>query len=487
MLRVLGPGRSLTGDLSRRDLLTAGGLGALGLSVDVLHQPRPTQAAEAGPSELSASFGKAKNCILLYIYGAWSQLDTFDPKPEAPPETRGEFSTIATKIPNLQICEHLPRTAEIIDRCTVVRSMTHPNPIHNAAYTLTGNPFTNNLEGRQRHPSHWPFFGGVLDYLDEHSTAKKNKPVVPASVGLPWVQSTRSGPNKRAGTFGGFLGSSYDPLWGEFDGESPDGDPFRSITPEGRFSFNQQEVPDITLDVLNRRHSLLQQLEQQSSWLEKTPAGSSYERNRRRAFDLSTTPQLRNALRIDQETPEMRQRYGMTLFGQASLCARRLIERGAKIATVVWDEFARSDESWDTHHDHHPRMKEFLLPGFDRAYSALLGDLEERGMLDETLVLCLSEHGRTPKFYEFKNSLGRAHWSQAYSQIFAGAGIARGKVVGASDETAAFVTENPLSPKDILCTAYHLLGIDPHTEIHDQQGHPWPLVGGGRVAEELLA
>jgi uncharacterized protein (DUF1501 family) len=306
-------------------------------------------------------------------------------------------------------------------------------------------------------------------------------------VGLPWVQSSRSKPNKRAGTFGGFLGSSYDPLWAEFEGESPEGDPFRAVTPEGRFSLSQQDVPEITLDVLDRRRSLLEQLEHQTRQRYATRVGRSYNRNRRRAFEMTSSQHMREALQIDSEPDSLRERYGMTLFGQASLCARRLIERGVPMVSVIWDEYARSDESWDTHFDHHPRMKGFLLPGFDRAYSALLTDLEQRGMLDDTLVLCLSEHGRTPKFFEISKGIGRDHWSQVYSQIFAGAGIRRGSVIGSSDAIAAFPAENPISPKDVLRTAYHLLGIDPHTKIPDQQGRLWPLVGHGRVLEELLA
>ena len=434
----------------------------------------------------STGFGKAKACIVLYIYGAWSQLDTFDPKPAAPEEICGEFSSISTNVPGLQICEHLPLTAEVVDRCTIVRSMSHPNPIHNAAYTLTGNPFTTALEGRQRHPDHWPYFGGAVDFLESRSRRGSEKSFVPANVGLPWVQSSRSVPNKRAGTFGGFLGSAYDPLWAEFSGTSPAGDPFRAITPQGRFSFSEEHVDEITLDVIDRRRSLLAQLENQMRWLEKTSAGRSYGRNRQLAFELAQADRMRDALHIDREPMSLRERYGMTLFGQASLCARRLVESGVKTVTVVWDEYARSDESWDTHFDHHPRMKEFLLPGFDRAYSALLLDLEARGMLDDTLVLCLSEHGRTPKFFEISKGIGRDHWSQAYSQIFAGGGIAEGRVIGATDEIAAYPTDNPLSPKDVLCTAYHLLGIDPRTKISDQQGRMWPLVGHGRVVEEML-
>ena len=486
MLRILGPGRNLTGGqpgrLNRREMMRIGGMGLAGSLAG-------TDSLSAAPSPdkgLETTFGRAKNCILLYIYGAWSQLDTLDPKPEAPEEIRGEFGTIASRLPGVRVNDQLPMTADILDRCTVIRSMSHPWPLHNAAYTLTGNPETTNLEGRQRHQDHWPFLGGVLDYLDERTHRGGRGFRTPVSVGLPWVQSTRSGPNKRAGTFGGFLGASYDPLWGEFNGEMPQGDPFLEVTPEGQFSFSERNVADLTLDILDRRRSLLTQLEDQARWIDRASAASSYQRIRDRAFSLAASDKLRRGLDIQSEPMSVRDRYGMTLFGQSCLCARRLIENDVKLVTVIWDEWQRSDESWDTHHDHHPRMKNLLLPGFDRAYSALIRDLEQRGMLDDTLVLCLSEHGRTPKFYEISQGIGRGHWSEVYSQLFAGAGIRPGTLIGASDEIAAYPTRRPVSPKDILATAYHLLGIDHEQKIADRQGRLWPLVHGGHVVPELI-
>ena len=300
------------------------------------------------------------------------------------------------------------------------------------------------------------------------------------------MQSTRSGPNKRAGTFGGFLGASYDPVWGEFRGEMPQGDPYLEVTPAGRFSFSERHVPGLTLDILNRRRSLLGQLEDQVRWMDSASSVKSYQRTRDRAFSVAASDKLRRGLDIQDEPAKVRERYGMNLFGQSCLSARRLIENDVKLVTVLWDEWERSDESWDTHHDHHPRMRKLLLPGFDRAYSALILDLEQRGMLDDTLVLCLSEHGRTPKFYNTSKGPGRGHWSEVYSQLFAGAGIRPGTLIGASDEIAAYPTERPLSPKDILATAYHLLGIDHEQEIADRQGRLWPLVHGGHVVPELI-
>ena len=472
--------------LARRDMLRAGGLGLAG---GWSAATRPSRAAPQAATAFSPErgFGRAKRCLVLYIYGAWSQLDTFDPKPHAPAETRGEFGTIESVLPGVRLCEHLPRSSTVLDRCTLVRSMSHPWNIHSAAYTLTGNPHTERIEGRQRHPEHWPYLGGVLDFLGERGDFGENRQGVPRNVMLPWKQSVFAAPNKRAGTFGGFLGPGYDPLWTTFAGEAPLGDPFRAITPAGRLRFDQGGAAEISARRLADRKTLLERFDQRRAGLKATPAGRSYHRHRLRAFDFLAHPQVRDALRIGREPRTLRDAYGMTLFGQACLSARRLLEAGVPVVTVVWDEFGKTDESWDTHHDHHSRMKGYLLPGFDQAFGTLLGDMDRRGLLDDTLVLCLSEHGRTPKFYETSaGAPGRDHWSRAYCQLFAGAGVPRGQVIGRTDALAADVTDRPIDPKDILCTAYHLLGVDYRQQLVSGSGRSLPLVGGGQVVPELV-
>ena len=448
---------------------------------------RAVHAEDPSSHEGLPGFGRAKRCLVLYIYGAWSQLDTFDPKPSAPEEIRGEFAPIASSLPGTLVCEHLPRTATILDRCTLIRSMSHPWNIHSASYTLTGNPNTERIEGLQRHPEQWPYIGCVTDYLSQHQKWQPARRGVPNNVLLPWRQSLFARPNKRSGTFGGFLGTSFDPVCTEFQGEAPLGDPFRAITPESRFTFGAGDSPVIELDLLDRRSTLLSQLERQQEDLIGNAALAGYSRQRARAMDFLMTPQVRDALCIDAEPADLRHDYGMTLFGQACLSARRLLESDVKFVTVVWDEFGQTDESWDTHYDHHERMKSFLLPGFDRGFSTLIRDLEQRGLLDDTLVMCLSEHGRTPRFdITSAGAPGRGHWSRAYCQLFAGAGVPRGQVVGASDATAADVVQRPIDPKDILCTAYHLLGINSRQELLASPGRPVPLVAGGNIVPELL-
>jgi hypothetical protein len=452
-----------------------------GLALGDLFSLQQAHAAEGNPIA-ARSFGQAKRCILLYLYGAPSQLETFDLKPEATTDVRSQFQPIATRVPGVQICEHLPRTAQIMDRCTLVRSMTHPYNIHSAAYTLTGIPTTDiPMELNPRDSRHWPCFGSVLDYLRSRQGQKHD---LPYCVALPWKFSTRSEPFRRGGPYGGFLGSGYDPAWAEFVGDAPKTDPYRAITPQGRFQIGQPGAPELTLDRLDQRRSLLAQLDQQQRQFDG--AARDYDRPRQMAFNLVASPKLRQALDLEQEARPLRERYGMTVFGQATLAARRLIETGVPLVTVIWDEFKDANTAWDTHIDQVPRLKDELLPGFDLAYSALIADLEDRGLLDETLVLCLTEHGRTPKLNNARGG-GREHWSGAYCGLFAGGGIKRGSVVGATDRDAGFPKQNPVSPKDVLCTIYHLMGVDPHVHLTDREGRPVPLVSGGEVVKGLLA
>src|SRR5439155_942679 len=215
--------------------------------------------------------------------------------------------------------------------------------------------------------------------------------------------------------------------------------------------------------------------------------GQASDRFRQMAYTLLTSGRTRQALDVGREPLRVRERYGWTLFGQACLVARRLVEAGCKFVTVFWDGFGQfANCAWDTHAYHFQRLREYLLPGFDLAYSALLEDLEARGLLDETLVLWMSEHGRTPRIDSRPAGAGRHHWSRAYSAVFAGGGMARGRVVGSSDRLGGDVRDTPISPKDILATAFHLLGIDAHTTVPDVLGRPMPIAGDGKVRPEFL-
>jgi len=498
MLRILGSPRSLCDGVARREFLQVGALSVLGLGLaDWLHaQETRKLASPAGGS------GRAKACILLYLYGSPSQLETFDVKPNAPSGIRGELGSIATAIPGYRVGELLPQTAQVIDRTTVVRSMTHPYPVHGVAYATSGLPDPRgSLEVSPRDPGHWPFVGSVVDYVAERR-APSRVPAGPPNVALPWAFSThRTNQPHRAGPYGGFLGAAYDPVWTEFQGEGTKvfvqenrgvvqefRDPYGGIKPDGRFQVSAAGAPSdqLTLDRLDRRRSLLRQLDEARRQVDAAESVRSFDRYRGMAYALLTSPRLREALDVRREPMAVRESYGMTLFGQAALVARRLVEAGGRFVSVFWDEYGLADSAWDTHYQHYPRLKDELCPSFDRAFSGLIRDLEARGLLAETAVLCFSEHGRTPLLANVKGG-GRDHWSRAYSAIFAGGGFAAGRVVGKTDRVAGDVVETPVSPKDVLATTYHLLGIDPATTVHDRQGRPLPVAGEGKVRRELLA
>jgi hypothetical protein len=481
-------------------MLRVGGLGWMGLELaDLL---RADQAGVAAAAEKPVPKpARAKACILLYLYGAPSQLETFDMKPDAPAEIRGTFESIETSVPGLRICEYLPRVARVLDRTTVIRSMSHPYNIHSAAYTLTGVPQVDvAMELNPYDTRHWPYIGSVLEYLEEHRTAARSDGGVPRNLALPFPFSSRAPEFLRGGPYGGFLGRTYDPVWTEFEGRATKSvsrwrggdievaDPYLGISPDSRFliSRSAQLPAEISLDRLDRRRRLLDQLDDARRDLADSPSVEARDRFQQMAFSMITSAKVREALDLSRESAANRQRYGATLFGQAVLAARRMIEAGSQLVTVFWDEYQTANSAWDTHFDHFARLKDELLPGFDQAFSSLILDLEGRGMLDSTLVACVSEHGRTPRLESARGG-GRGHWSKSYCGLFAGGGIRPGQVVGRSDRHAAEIDDRPVSPKDILRTIYHQLGVDPETLLHDRFGRPYPLVSGGEVVRELLA
>jgi hypothetical protein len=498
MLRILGSPKRFCDGLTRRDMLLAGGLGLFGLGLaDYL---RLSQARASQPA--ARSFGKAKACILLFLYGSPSQLETFDMKPDAPAEIRGEFKPIRSRLPGLDVCELLPNAAKVMDKVTVLHSLTHPYPIHGVAYATTGVPQIDiPMELNPRDGRHWPFIGSAVEYLTAGKGGAKPQ-AAPTNIALPWpFSSQRVGEVPRAGPYAAFLGGAYNPIWTTFQGRATrtwtktlqdqkfeGGEPYMGISPDSRFELaSATDLPaEITLDRLDRRRSLMQQLDGARRRRDDTAAGRQVDHYREMAYSLISSEKVRTALDVQREPLKLRESYGMTVFGQAALAARRLVEAGSRFVTVFWDEYGLAGSGWDTHWDHYPRMRQELLPGFDLALYGLLNDLDSRGLLDETLVLVLSEHGRTPKMQNVKGG-GRDHWSQCYSALLAGGGVARGRVVGKSDKIAGTVAERPISPKDVLATTYHLLGIDPETLLTDRTNRPVPLVQNASVIAEALA
>jgi len=439
MLMLSGSPKKLCNGVTRRELLQIGGISGLGLSS--LQAATPTQSAP-----------KAKACIFVFLFGSPPQHETFDPKPQAPREIQGEMSAISTCVPGLQLGEGLPLTATIADRLTIVRSMTHDYPIHCCAYVMTGMPtYSIPLETAPRDPQHWPFIGSVVDYLD--SQQRSQPASMPANVGLPWRFCSRGTSSNQAGPYGAFCQLPADLSPARFDA---------------------------------RRH-LLSRFDAARSSLDTAAETLRWSAQQQRAFSLVGSHSIRQALDVHRESHTTRSRYGLNLFGQSCLAARRLVEAGARFVSVFWDPFGPHGASvWDTHSNHFPRLRNYLLPVFDQTWSALISDLHDRGLLDETLVLCTSEHGRTPQIDSGPRGGARHHWSRVYSSVFAGGGMAQGKVVGSSDAIGGDVADTPISPKDMQATAYHLLGFPEDATIPDPQGRPLRIAGSGQVRPELL-
>lgn len=506
MLRVLGSPKRLCDGLNRRDFLWAGGLGGLGLTLPDLLRNQTARAETGGshpPLAGDKHFGRAKACILLFLYGSPSQIELADQKPDAPVEIRGELGSIKSTLPGCDVCELLPHTARVMHNVTVVRSLTHKHPIHGVAYATTSVPdITVQMELSPNDAGHWPFIGSVVAHLErrKNPVAALKKPA-PDNIALPWpFSSQRTGEVHRAGPYAAFLGSAYNPHYTSFRGKATAkitktltdttkefDEPYVGISPDSYFAIGGEAAADLTLDRMNLRESLKDQFEDARARRAKfSSAIEPTDPYREMAFSLIGSEKLRQALDVRREPAKVREHYGHTLFGQGCLAARRLVEAGSRFVTVFWDEFGLAGSGWDTHWEHYPRMKNELMPGFDRGFSGLVSDLDQRGMLDDTLVVVLSEHGRTPKISKAKGG-GRDHWSQAYSALFAGGGIARGKVVGKTDSIGGTVADRLVSPKDVLATVYHLLGYDLETTLTDRTGRPVSLVPTGQVVRDMLA
>ena len=497
MLPIFGSRKSFCSGISRRDLLH---IGAAGAFAPGLSQALELEAAESTIGD--APSARAKAAIFVFLFGSPPQHETFDPKPEAAAEIQGEMQAIPTSLPGVSFCEGLPQVAQVADKLTVVRSMTHQYPIHCCAYVMTGMPtYSIPLETNPRAPEHWPFMGSIVDYLDGQRSDVRN-PAMPRNIGVPWRFCSRGSSPTQAGPYGAFLGTGFDPFWTDFDGKGTVVvpklnagqsdevlDPHGGIESTGRFKLSPgcQLPQEISSQRFDARQYLLNQFDSSRLQLERGAATASWNDHQQRAFSLVGSNGIRDALDVHQESAALRERYGMTLFGQSCLAARRLVEAGARFVTIFWDPFGPHGASvWDTHSNHFPRLKNYLLPVFDQSYSALISDLDERGLLDETMVLCTSEHGRTPQIDSKPAGAARHHWSRAYSSVFAGGGFARGRVVGRSDSIGGDVADTPISPKDMQATAFHLLGYPSTATVPDQTGRPYPIAGDGQVRHELL-
>jgi hypothetical protein len=483
MLTVLGNPQRFCDSVTRRDALAAGSLGLMGSFFGL-----PGVSETRAGTDAASGAGVAKHVILIFLHGGAATQDMWDLKPDAPVEVRGEFKPIATNVPGIRICEHLPRMAKWMHCSALVRSVNHRAGCHNVVPAFTGYPEVV-AEQNVANPRHPPSMGSVCALVKGQRSAGDD---MPAYVCLPnylgWGEAGR-----RPGIYGGFLGQRYDPFCSECEPSYDAGvivrDRGRPAILRGRPMLGSAVAqPEVTLDRLDRRQGLLGQLDRQKQNLETLGERQQFARTQERAFSLLTSARLRAAFDLDKEPPALRERYGRSLFGSSLLTARKLVEAGVAFTSVFWDNYAprmqSADFGWDTHEVNFITLRERYLPWLDRGYSALLQDLQHRGLLDETLVVALSDFGRTPRV---NKDAGRDHWTYCYTVMLAGAGIRGGSVYGASDAQAAFVRDDPVSPADICATIYECLGIDPEMLVYDRANRPYPAAQGGKPVRAILA
>ena len=457
--------------LSRRDLMVRiGRIGAGVLTLPGLLEGQTLAALSRNPD---SGGGRAKSCILLYLWGGPPQQDMWDMKPDAPSGIRSEFQPIATATPGIAICDQLPRIAQHTDKMAIVRSLTHRSDDHipSVFHTLTGR-IDPTLAGapRQRSRSDFPVIGSVVSRF----TLPGGLPAtvtIPRPVGHDGVIY--------AGTNAGFLGPQFDPLELKPPGEVNIPPPHSLDLPEG-----------VNGHRLRERFSLLGQVEASERMLERQGPRSVSGLGvfREQAIRMLTDPQAKRAFDLDEEPPALRASYGRNEYGESFLLARRLIEAGVRLVTVVWDYIEPNGNVmnvWDNHgtdklSGYGMLRREYCLPPLDRAYSSLLSDLAQRGLLDETLVAMYGEFGRTPKI---NKTGGRDHWGACQSAVFAGGGIRGGQVYGSSDAHAAYPRDHPVSPADVVATIYHALGLPIDLEIHDREGRPYRICEGRPITE----
>ena len=441
----------------RRELLRIGSLGLAGLSL-----PRLLAAAEN-----SGIKPRAKSILFYHHYGAPSHIDTFDPKPDAPLEVRGDFKTIATSAPGMYVTDVMPRIAKICDRLSVVRTMHHRTSNHNPAVYLAITGRTSEQDQVQvgATANDWPHYGAVLARL------APGKATMPVSVQVPHRAYDQI--YTCPGQTGGLLGSRYDPLVIQRNPNDPD---FR--------------VDELSLRVeagrLDDRRRLLAAIDGQIRHLEQDAAIESRGQFYERSFALLSSPDAKRAFDLSQEDDKLRDRYGRTKSGQSLLLARRLIEAGVRFVTCF--SGSNPGDAWDTHKDNFTQLKEQLMPHEDPAFATLIEDMDSRGLLDETLVVWSGEFGRKPQIGKpnpLTNNIGpggRDHWPFCYSLVLAGAGVKRGYVYGQSDRIGAYPVGNAHAPADLAATLFWALGLDPASEIHDRLGRPFKLAEGKPIS-----
>ncbi len=469
MLSLFGPGARLCDGWNRREVMRIGGVGLLGAGLNLSDLLR-TEATATGPTTGISTFGRAKSCILLFLMGGPSQHSTWDPKPDAPAEVRGDFRPIATTVPGLSISELLPHTALVASKLCILRAVSTSDNAHSSSgyYMLTGRPhqpmnFENANPGA---PNDAPSIGGLLRGIS------KARGGLPPSITLPHRIFNTDG-SVWPGQDAGFLGRTSDPWL------------LTAKLNAAGYTIQEIDLPDnIDPSRLDRRKSLLGRIQRGLETLDFRVSTGPFDEQARRAFDLLGSGQARQAFRLEEEPLLNRDRYGASPFGRGVLLARRLVEAGVRLVQVNWyrgpDE-PPANPCWDSHTKESSRLKEVLVPPTDQAYSALLEDLDRRGLLEETLVVCMAEFGRTPRL----EGNGRGHWGSVFSVSLAGGGVRGGQVYGSSDRIGAYPAEGRVRPEDLSATIFHCLGYAPQTEVNDPLGRPHPI-SRGEVIHAIL-
>ena len=423
--------------ISRRSALQVGALGSLGLGLPGMLQ---LDAAEDSPT-------KGRNAIFIFLTGGQSHIDTWDLKPDAG-ELRGEFDSIETTVPGYRVCEHMPHLARQVDKFAVLRSVSHSQGAHSPGqrYLQTGNRKIPSLE--------YPDYGAVV--AKEHRAPK----------GIPSYTLLPGGGSNSATYSSGYLGVAHGPFTALGDPNDKNYSVRALATPEGS-----------TLDELEKRRRLLSKVDTAFSNVDvRNPELTGMNRSYEQAFEILQSTAVRKAFEMNAEPDALRGKYGRHTFGQSCLLARRLVEAGSRCVSIY-------NGGWDTHQDNFTDLKNKLLPPWDQGLAALIEDLADRGLLENTVVWCTGEFGRTPKINGM--GAGRDHWARAMSMLYAGCGIRGGHIIGETDKTAAEPTTDPYSPDDAAASFYHAIGIDPHKEYHTRDGRPVMVVQNGTPISEL--
>jgi len=442
--------------LNRRELLHVGGLSMLGLNSLGLDRLR----AES-PAKSSADRHRVNSCVFIFLFGGPSQIDLWDMKPAAPVEIRGDFKPASTAVPGIQICEHLPLLAKQMDKFCLLRSMTHSMNVHGPAMSelFTGREYPFPPTTDQARPEDWPSMSALATRFGTPQGG------LPSSIVLPWYLHFAGQAKPIAGQTSGRMGKGHDAMLIA-------GDP--SKTGFGMQGFMLPE--DVSVERLEARRGLLDLLGTQTDGLlDKEGVVRQFQDNFSQAYDLLESG-AGDAFDMDREPAKLRERYGESKIAQSFLLARRLVEAGVSLVTVNWEDetkISSTNTCWDTHKDNFPKLKNLLCPMFDQCFSAFLEDLDDRGLLETTLVVAVGEFGRTPTMGQFTQSnnteeSGRDHWPHAFTALLAGGGVRGGQVYGKTNRHAGYVSENPVSPADLSATIFHHLGIDTSQHYFDQ-------------------